>query len=48
MKNFMQILPTIVIYVLLTIIYLACGYVVGHHDGYKNAEKEYSKILNKI
>jgi hypothetical protein len=48
MRNFLKKIPSVVLFVLLAIVYLACGYVVGYHQGYKFGQKDYIEYVNKV
>ena len=48
MRNFLKKIPSVILFVLLAIVYLACGYVVGYHQGYKFGQKDYIEYVNKV
>lgn len=40
--------PGIFLFVILTIIYLFCGYIFGYHQGYKAGQIDYNNYLNEV
>lgn len=41
-------IPATVLYLLLAVTYIACGYVIGYHQGYKSGQKDYIIYMNNI
>lgn len=41
-------IPSIVLFVLLAIVYITCGYIVGYHQGYKAGQEDYIIYINKV
>jgi hypothetical protein len=33
---------------LLALVYIACGYVIGYHQGYKAGQEDYIIYINKL
>ena len=48
MINFIKKIPSILLLVLLTVIYLTCGFVIGYHQGYKAGQEDYIMYINKV
>lgn len=48
MIKFLKKIPTALSFILLTLVYIACGYVIGYHQGYKAGQKDYIIYMNKV
>jgi hypothetical protein len=46
--KFIKKIPSIILFVLLAIVYLACGFVLGYNQGYKNGQNDYIQYINKV
>lgn len=46
--NFIKKIPSILLLVVLTIVYLVCGFVIGYHQGYKNGQEDYIVYINNV
>jgi len=48
MRNLLKKIPSFVLFVLLAVVYIGCGYVIGYHQGYKNGQEDYIIYINKL
>lgn len=46
--NLFKKIPSFVLFVLLAIVYIFCGYVIGYHQGYKAGQEDYIIYINKL
>lgn len=46
--NLFKKIPSFVLFVLLALVYIACGYVIGYHQGYKAGQEDYIIYVNKL
>ena len=43
----MKKLLSFILFIVITGIYLVCGYIIGYHQGYKNGQTDYVEYINK-
>lgn len=48
MKNIFKKIPSFVLFVVLAVVYVGCGYVVGYHQGYKAGQEDYIAYINRL
>lgn len=48
MKNIIKKIPSVILFTLMTAIYLTCGYLFGYHQGYLAGQKDYIVYINEI
>jgi hypothetical protein len=36
------------LYILLAVVYLGCGYMIGFHQGYKTGQRNYISYIEKL
>lgn len=41
-------IPGFILFILLSIVYLGCGFVIGYHQGYKAGQDDYIIYINKL
>jgi len=48
MMKFIKKIPSVLLFTMLAIVYIACGYVIGYHQGYKSGQEDYIIYINKV
>jgi hypothetical protein len=48
MINFIKELPSYILLLILTVIYVGCGFVIGYYYGYTDGQTDYVKHLNQL
>jgi hypothetical protein len=46
--NLIKNIPFFIMLVLLSIIYLACGYIAGYYYGYNQGQQDYFKFIENL
>jgi hypothetical protein len=46
--NLLKKIPSVVLFVLLALVYIGCGFIVGYHQGYKAGQEDYIIYINKL
>lgn len=41
-------IPSFILLLILTVIYLGAGFLIGYHEGYKAGQSDYMEYINKI
>lgn len=41
-------IPSYMLFLLLAIVYLGCGFLVGYHTGYNTGQKDYIMYIEKL
>lgn len=48
MMRFIKKIPSALLFMLLALVYITCGYVIGYHQGYKAGQEDYIVYINKV
>jgi len=48
MIAFIKKIPSVLLFLLLALVYITCGYVIGYHQGYKAGQEDYIVYINKV
>jgi hypothetical protein len=48
MMDFLKKMPAFFLFLILSIVYLACGYMIGYYIGYTNGQQDYENYLNEL
>lgn len=46
--EFLKKIPAFFFFIILSLVYLACGYVVGYYIGYNNGQTDYENYINEL
>jgi hypothetical protein len=46
--NLFKKIPKVILFGVISCVYLACGYMVGYHQGYKDGQEDYIVYINQI
>lgn len=46
--NLFKKIPSFILFVLLAVVYIGCGFVIGYHQGYKAGQEDYIIYINKL
>jgi hypothetical protein len=48
MMRFIKKIPSVLLFVLLAVVYITCGFVIGYHQGYREGQEDYIIYINNI
>ena len=48
MNDFIRKLPSFVLFLLLALVYLGCGYVAGYYQGYRAGQNDYMIYIENL
>jgi hypothetical protein len=46
--SFFKKIPSFILFILLALVYIGCGFVIGYHQGYKAGQEDYIVYINKF
>lgn len=47
-KKTIDSIPSFVLFLILSIVYFGCGYMIGHYQGYKLGQENYYKYVTEL